>query len=299
MRIFIKALLIALLMATFAVHGQSQDAFSVQGILKGKVFQNNKPMPRAIIALFSVTGGNPPDQGSTRRVPDGLIKVEEDGSFMVELVSGKFYLGAVSRSDDRRRMGPPSSDEEFFFARKKDGELRQFEIVGGQINDVGTLSGIMPETFPEIEDYFTVVGTIYNEKGKPFPKALILVRRELRIPRPLFISERTGSDGKYELKLPGGTPYYLVVREDLVNVGRPKPGNFVGIYGGSPPSSGAVPTVFAGGKVVNGKKGDILKGIDITMYEIPDPEERKKEFQEQSASPTPPGSVPLMKFKAQ
>lgn len=299
MRIFIKALLIALLIATLAVPGQSQNTSSVKGILKGKVFQNNKPMPRAIIALFSVAGGNPPDQGSTRRVPDGLIKVEEDGSFMVELVPGKFYLGAVSRSDDRRRMGPPSPDEEFFFARQKDGELRQFEIVGGQITDSGTLRGIMPEFFPEIEDHFTVSGTIYNEKGKPFPKVLVLVRRELTIPRPLFISERTGSDGKFELKLPAGIPYYLVVREDLVNVGRPKPGNFVGIYGGSPPSSGAVPTVFAGGKVVNGKKGEIIKGIDITMYEIPDPEEKKKEFQVQSSSPTPPGSLPLMKFKAQ
>ncbi|MEN8134623.1 MAG: hypothetical protein ABFS18_03685 [Thermodesulfobacteriota bacterium] len=261
MGILIKAILIGLLMVNVAVAEQSRDASSDKGILKGKVFQKNKPMPRAIIALFSVSSDNPPDLGSTRRVPDGLVKVDEAGKFSVELFPGKYYLGAVSRSDDRRRMGPPSANEDFFFARKDDGKLRQFEIVGGQINDVGTLSGIMPEAFPEIEDYFTVNGTIFNEKGQPFPRAFILVRRELNVPRPLFISERTSAAGKYELKLPERVPYYLVVREDLVNVGRPRPGNYVGIYGGSPPSAGVVPTVFAGGEVVTGKKGGPLREL--------------------------------------
>jgi len=297
MRILINALLIILLSVTAGFADQDQTAPPEKGILKGKVFQNGKPMPRAIISLFSVAGGTPPDHGSTRRVPEGLIYVNEDGSFLVELFPGKYYLGAVSRSGDRRRMGPPSEDETFFFARNDNGELRQFEIAGGQINDVGTLTGVMPESFPEIEDYFTVAGTIFDEHGKPFSKALVLVRRELNVPRPLYISERTGADGKYEIKLPEGGSYYLVTRENLVNVGRPKPGNFVGIYGGTPPSSGAVPTVFAGGKVVSAGKGEVVSGIDITMYKIPDPEKRKEEFQAQSASPTPPGSGPLMRPK--
>lgn len=297
MRILINALLILLVSVNVGFAGQDQENSPENGILKGKVFQNGKPMPRAIISLFSVAEGTPPDQGSTRRVPDGLINVKEDGSFLVELFPGRYYLGAVSRSDDRRRMGPPGEDETFFFARDGKGELRQFEIVGGQINDVRTLTGVMPESFPEIENYFTVVGTVFDEHGKTFPKALVLVRRELNVPRPLYISERTGIDGRFELKLPEGASYYLVSRENLVNVGRPKPGNFVGIYGGTPPSAGAVPTVFAGGKVVGASKGEIVSGIDITMYKIPDPDKKKEEFQAQSASPTPPGSGPVLRPK--
>ena len=82
-----------------------------------------------------------------------------------------------------------------------------------------------------------------------------------------------------------------MVRENLVNVGRPRPVDFVGTFGGSPPqAAGKSPSVFSGGKPVTGKENQVLKGIDITMYKIPDPEEVKKRLVDESAKPILPGS---------
>lgn len=260
------------------------------GVLSGKVLQDGKPLPFALISVFGVDSGPPPDKGATRRVPEGLIKVRTDGSFRVKLGPGRYYFGVVSR-EDRSLLGPPATDEPFFFVRDAEGgELRIFEVVEGQDSDIGVLTGSGSESFPDIENYYSVQGTITDKDGKPFEGALILVREQLTIPRPLFISERTGADGKYTLKIPAGQSVFLVVRESLVNVGRPRPGNFVGTYGAKAPGPGQTPTIFLGGKPVVGEVGTVLTGIDITMYKIPDPEELKKDFQAQSESVTPPGS---------
>ena len=292
MRIWIAGLVGLLCMATAAV-GDEQGAGKAPepSALSGRVLQDGKPFSGGVmVSLFDAMKGSPPDQGSVRRVPKGLMKVDGSGNFRVELAPGKYYLGVVARSD-RRRMGPPGPDEEFFFARDKAGELRTFEVFAGQTTETGVLSGSGSESFPEIVNAFTVEGTIYDEQGKPFGGALILVRRDLKVPRPLFISGRTGVDGGYQLKLPAGGPYFLVVRENLVNVGRPAPGNFVGTYGAAKPRSTEIPSILTGGRPVAGEVGTVLKGIDIVMYKIPDPEEKKVQFRKQSESPTPPGSV--------
>lgn len=263
---------------------------SEPGMLTGRVVMENKSSSTVIISIFGADSGPPPDQGAVRRVPEGLLKVSPDGNFKVKLAPGRYYLGVVSRAESRR-LGPPGPDEEYFFVRDAKGDLRVFEVVAGVTEDIGSLMGTAPESFPDIEHYFTVEGTILDEQGKPFGGVLILVRSDLATPRPLFISERTGADGRYRLKLPADQPVYLVVRENLINVGRPLPGNIVGTYGGSAPRSGEVPSIFLGGKPVLGAEGTVLKGMDITVYKIPDPEALKSTFQAQSQSVTPPGNA--------
>jgi hypothetical protein len=263
------------------------------GILSGKVLliQDGKPVPSAVVSLFNVATGPPPDKSAIRRVPEGFVWVRGSGLFKAFLVPGSYNLGVLFRSDQRKK-GPPGPDEFFFFPRDEQGDLFQYEVVAGQTTDVGILSRLEPETFPEITNAFVVEGTVYDEQGKPFAGALILVRGDLSTPRPLFISKRTGIDGRYQLKLPIGQQFYLVARENLVDVGRPKSGDFVGSYGGSKPASGQTPAVFSTtGKPVFGIANQVAKGIDITMYKIPDPEEIRKKVLDESEKATAPGSV--------
>jgi hypothetical protein len=291
MRIFPTSLLLALVLVGTA-GGTQPELPPESGLLAGQVgFETQVDSPRrsAIVSIFNVAGGPPPDDITIRRVPDGLVRVGASGLFRINLPPGRYYLGVLFRRDLEMK-GPPTPDEKYFFPRDERGALRQFEVVAGKTSEIGSLSGTEPESTPEIADALVIEGTIADERGKPVAGALIMVRNDLVNPRPLFISKRTKADGRYQLKLPAGGPYYLVVRERLVDVGRPRPGDFVGTYGGSPPrAAGQAPSIFSGGKPVGGTANQVLKDIDITMYKIPDPEETKKRILQESESPIVPG----------
>lgn len=284
MQIWITGWLLVLL-AVGSAGAEQPGVPAGYGFLTGQVIMDGKPMPNATIAAFLVGSGPPPDQGSSRRVPEVLFRAEA-GYFNMALPPGRYHIGVVSRLDPNEK-GPPREDEKFFFVRDNKGELRQVEVLGDKTDDLGLIGGTAPESFPEITDAFTVEGTVYDEQGKPFSGALVLVRENLEVPRPLFISRRTGADGRYQLKLPAGQSYYLVVRENLVDMGRPVRGSQVGAYVGNlaPAATGA--PILSGGDAITGTVGQVLKGVDITMRPIPNPEEIKESMQKKAQSPLP------------
>lgn len=277
---------------------ESQKMPAGNGLLTGQVMMAGKPMPNATIAIFVVGNGPPPDLGSSRRVPEGTFRAE-GGRFKIALPPGRYYMGVAARLDPNRK-GPPGDDEKFFFVRDKRGELRQFEVVAKKTVKLGRISGTAPESFPEIGNAFLVEGIIYDDEGKPLKGALVLVRGNPAVPRPLFISPRTGADGKYHLTLPADANYYLVVREDLANIGRPVKGTLVGAYvRGSAPDNAKTP-MLSTGDPVTGSAGQVLKGMDIKMRLVPNPEEVKDGLQkkaETSLSPEKSEDVPLVPGK--
>jgi hypothetical protein len=72
--------------------------------------------------------------------------------------------------------------------------------------------------------------------------------------RPLYVSQKTGADGRYQLSFPKGGHYYLAARNELG--GTPAPGEFYGRYQGSPDHS------------IDIKTGKVLKGIEIVVDEV-------------------------------
>lgn len=295
MQRWITALVIVLLLSG-PTGAEQQEAPNEYGTLTGQVVMDGKPMLQATISIFNAGSGPPPDRGSSRRVPEGMFRAEA-GRFRIVLAPGRYYMGVVSRLDPDRK-GPPGEDEKFFFVRGKKGELRQFEAIAGKTIDLGVISGLAPEAFPEIANGFTVEGTIYDERGKPFKGALVLVRGNLAVPRPLFISPPTGRDGKYRLKLPAGQSFYLVVRDNLVDVGRPVIGSPVGVYVRDSASAAPGAPMLSGGDPITGRAGQVLKGMDITIRKVANPEEVKESLQKQAESPLPLGKAGKMPLPA-
>jgi hypothetical protein len=70
--------------------------------------------------------------------------------------------------------------------------------------------------------------------------------------RPLFVSFKTGNDGKYILQLSEKGTYYLKSR-NFYGGGRPSSGDIFGKYGGETPIA------------VNVNNKAVTKGIDITV----------------------------------
>ena len=152
-----------------------------------------------------------------------------------------------------------------------------------------------------VKSLVIIEGRLLLEDGNPYKGGVVLVKTDMNKPRPDFVSERTGEDGKFKLQLPPDTPYFIVGRER--SVGRPVPGTYIGTYGsksaisqgGALPLGNVRPAQPASGmpqpegvdlgpgdnlpKIVMGKSGETLTGIDITMFKMPAPEAQREKLQ--------------------
>jgi hypothetical protein len=270
------------------------------GTINGQIFVDDKPMPFAMISFFLKKKGPPPIDDGMRRVPELLSRTNSEGKFKTNLVAGEYYLGILMRPPNAG-PGPPREGEKYYFAGMKQGELSIISVKAQEVADIGRLNAVPPDSFKsiELEEFYTVKGVVRNAKGAPYQGVVVLGKSLLNIPRPEFISLRTGPDGSFQLKLPVSKPFYLVGRETIASA-RPRAGSYIGTYGIKSKSGLATPSIFSAGSpppgvmsedngnralLVNGGVGEVVSGIDIFMYKVPDPEEIKVSIQGTKNSP--------------
>jgi hypothetical protein len=218
-------------------------------------------------------------------------------------VSPEFYfyfMGAMVITDSGRGPGPPKAGEDFYYARDDKGDLRKIAIELGEEKNFGQVMVALPDTFPAAKNLFTIQGRLIKDDGNPFAGGVVIVKTDINSQRPDFVSPRTDENGRYEIKLPADTPYFLLGRER--SVGRPVPGSYIGTYGSKTPISlgGALPIGMRPArptsgmpavegvdlgpgkdlpKTIMGKPGQTLTGIDITMFGMPVPGEQREKLQ--------------------
>jgi hypothetical protein len=284
MKLLIPNFLLAVCMIFF--HIQSANGAPPQsasrhpvGTLTGKVLFQDDISHGGVVSFFLKRQGPLPDQGTSRRVPDRLTRMNPDGSFSIKLLAGVYYMGAMQWYKGRP-FGPPRKDEKYIFIRDESGKLKEFLVSAGKDIDIGDVAGSAPADFVELKDSLVIRGVVTDENGKPFSGAVVILKYNTYSPRPVYVSEITGEDGKYEFSVPAGT-YYILARQQLALTGRPRPGDYMGTYGETeekPIGGMAMGSPMA--KAVTGKKGDIHENINIMMFMLPDPEERCQEIQE-------------------
>ena len=268
------------------------------GTLQGQLYVNGKILPEAIVSFFDKESGPPPVLGSARRVPDMVARTDEKGAFSVKLLPGAYYMGAMIR-ERGKGPGPPRKGEPYYFIRDEKGNLLALTVKTRSVTDAGRLNGVPPGEFKEFKNFITISGKVVDETGKPKSGVWVTLRYKLNAPRPKYITDRTGADGEFAMKVPPGN-YFVMARESLRG-GRPAIGSLVGTYGKSAPSgkslsmnadgkSGAVPfqpgLQGGGGSAiaVGGKDGAEVTGIVINMFKIPDPAETRKKFEKQAGA---------------
>lgn len=263
------------------------------GTMEGQVFVEGKPAKSVLLAFFMVNKGLPPiSAGGMGRIPDMIDWAGPDGKFKVQLLEGSYYLGILFRPLDAR-PGPPRKGEKFYFANDGQGKLRRLAIADFQKISVGRVDGSLPSLFKEVEDHFTVEGVVLRGEGanEPLADAMVLAKRSPEAMRPEYISAVTDKDGRFSIKLPPAQTFYLVARASITGA-KPNPGEDIGKLGvdkdtakvpevnfsGAPskPSEDFLNKAGARGQVndtavpVTGKKGEVISGLKIHMFKMPD-----------------------------
>jgi len=273
------------------------------GIASGQVFDEaGSPLPGGVVSFFNAENGVAPLLADVHRIPNMVGRMGPEGKFSLKLKPGSYYMGALIITDPGRGPGPPREGEKFYYARDDKGGLREISLGSGEEKNFGQIVVALPDTFPAAKNLVTVQGRLLmGKEGIPFAGGVVLVKTNMNNQRPDFVSARTDEEGRYEIKLPADTPYFLLGRER--SVGRPAPGSYIGTYGSETPISlggvlpiGSVrPAQPAIGipqvegmnlgpgkdlpKTVMGKPGQTLTGIDIKMFRTPVPEEQREKLQ--------------------
>jgi hypothetical protein len=258
-RLFLAVLIIAFTRGVAPAADPVQEAPPEikKGTVTGRIMVKGKedvPLSWGQIMFYDVLTGPPPIPEKYERTPDISRNMDADGKFSVVLPEGKYYMGAVKRlSGDK--LGPPQKGDYVFRSLNEKGRPRDYVVKGDQVLDVG----VFTEAFPLTEEDLSkrrvttaIEGTIVNSEWLPVEGAVVVAFVEPIIgTKPLFVSNKSGKDGKYVLPLAEGT-YYLRVRNSFA-AGPPEPGQIVGYYGEGTPAP--VPV----------KECEILKGIDFQV----------------------------------
>jgi len=224
------------------------------GTITGKVMiTDDLPMANGLIYIFNSASGPPPSFDFRYwRVPDEVVRIDKEGRFTAVLPEGAYYLGAIRRTSGEE-LGP-LQDGDLFLPLPGEGISRQYTITSGPAKDAGTISGAL--TFRKASMATTtgisaIEGSVTDSLGKPLANILVLAfTNAAMMGKPQFISEKTGKDGRYLLRVHQGGKYYLKIRS-AYGGGALQPGDIMGSYGKEEPVA------------VEVKTGAIVRGIDI------------------------------------
>ena len=209
-----------------------------RGTLTGRLLmKGGKPMAGGTVFLFAAEAGPPPAPERYWRVPDEVMTLDAAGRFTMELPPGSYHVGGVKREKEQE-IGPPRAGDHFLTSRDEQGEPRAFTVRGGETTDIGSLGEATPfdtALIKKREGASGIEGTIADPAGKPVAGALVFAYPTPDMSgKPLFVSDRTGGDGRYLLRVSEGGRYFLKVR-DVYGGGPPAEGAVMGVYGDSAP----------------------------------------------------------------
>jgi hypothetical protein len=229
-----------------------------QGAVKGRVaVAGDIGGLRGVAALWDVASGKVPDPRRYILVPAAVAPLSADGRFELKATPGEYYLGAIVRTTIGPVVGPPRPGDRVMMSPDAQGGSLKIEIEGGETLDVGLQQGgwIYEGFAPEAD--LALTGVVRDVDGKPVSGLLVFAFADAAMStQPVAVSERTGGDGIYLLRLNRSRPVFLRARESYGG-GPLAGGGYVGVYGGRDPRPVTPP-----------EKG-LMTGLDIQVLSLP------------------------------
>lgn len=190
--------------------------------IKGELSFQDEPLEKAYLYVYK-------DPSRGFKGPGYFVQPVAKGSFRLRLPPGEYYLLARKRAKGGQ-FGPIEIGDYFNYyygnpVRVEKDTFREIRL------ETITRMPLLEEG--EAVPFQGVRGVIRDKSGQPAAGLHVFAyRRPEMTGTPDYFSTTTGSDGIFELKLPGTGPYYLLARE---NFGGPAvDGERYGKYAGQP-----------------------------------------------------------------
>lgn len=173
--------------------------------LRGEISFQDAPLERAYLYVYQ-------DADKGFKGPGYLIQPVEKGTFRLSLPPGKYWLLARKRLRGGQ-FGPIETGDYFNYYPGNPVTVAAGEVREVKIETITRLS--MLEDDPNAP-FVGVRGRIVDAAGKPVARLHVFAYRQAAMTgTPEFFSAPTGADGKFDLALPEGGPFYLLARQEF------------------------------------------------------------------------------------
>jgi len=200
-----------------------EDAAEVTGVAGKVTDAAGRPAAGAWVYAYRS------ERTGLRGPADFAIRVEEDGSYLLDLVEGKYWLVARMRQG-RADSGPPRRGDAWAPYPHNPVVLSAGNIarVDFLLQKVVSPTLLRQGSLVSGETGFS--GRLVDEQGEPLAGAFVLAYRDTDLKRmPDFTSTPAADDGRFNLFVNRSGRYCLAAR--LKTRGQPRPGEPYGVLG--------------------------------------------------------------------
>lgn len=197
--------------------------------ISGQVMIDDKtPMPHGVVLLYDGNSGPPPALGLYWRVPDLITPLGKEGRFTLEVTEGIYYL-QIAQKNPGSDIGPAVEKEYLYFHGDAEGNALPVVVGKNGRMDLGRLKAFLwsPDMVRRETGITSVEGVVVDTEGQPVERGVVLAYYKSEgSGRPVFVSDRTDKNGRFQLRTNDGGTFYLKVRS-VVGGGRPSSGEYL------------------------------------------------------------------------
>lgn len=216
--------------------------------IAGTVSLDGQPVQGAIVTVYPDLSSQLKGMGLGMAAP-----TDEQGYFELPLTVGTYYL-VVRVRQNGQMAGPLKAGDLFGYLAGNPLLINEGDPARVHI----PLIEVPEKVSRHAANLFgntSISGLVLDQKGEPVAGLQVLLYEDsMMLNRPLYVSQKTAADGRYQLSFPKGGHYYLAARNELG--GTPAPGEFYGRYQGTPDHSIQIET------------GKTLVDIEIVVDEV-------------------------------
>jgi hypothetical protein len=173
--------------------------------IRGEISFQDAPLERAYLYVYQ-------DADKGFKGPGYLIQPVAKGTFRLNLPPGQYWLLARKRLRGGQ-FGPIETGDYFNYYPGNPVTVTANEVREVRIETITRLS--MLEDDPNAP-FVGVRGRIVDAAGKPVARLHVFAYRQAAMTgTPEFFSAPTGVDGRFDLSLPEGGPFYLLARQEF------------------------------------------------------------------------------------